>query len=130
EVHNYHFFYGIPISQELIASNALHAAFVHAPIGNNDTTPLPSPSELANGEIELRVNNVLVDRGLGGDIFGSGPLQSVAWLVGQLARRGKALEPGELVLPGRAVALHRLSPGDVVEARFGPWGRCAAEFPA
>ncbi|HXW80567.1 MAG TPA: hypothetical protein VEJ84_13765, partial [Acidimicrobiales bacterium] len=55
EVHNYHFFYGIPTSQELIASNALHSAFVYAPIGNNDATPLPTPSELAKGEIELWV---------------------------------------------------------------------------
>ena len=128
EIHNYHFFYGPTTSQELIASNALHAALVHAPRGNNDVSP--TSAELAEGGIELWVNDVLIAHGRGADIFGSGPLQSIAWLVGQLARQGKRLERGELVLPGSAVALHRLSPGDRVEARFSPWGRCEAKFPA
>jgi 2-keto-4-pentenoate hydratase len=135
EVHNYHFFYGTPTAQELIASNALHAALVYAPPGDNAPPAVPAPTlpevaELAAGEIELWVNGALVDHARGAEILGSSPLHSIAWLVGQLARQGKALEPGELVLPGSAVALHRLSPGDVVEARFGPWGTCVAEFPA
>ena len=58
EIDNYHFFYGPTTFQELIASNALHAALVHAPRGNNDVAP--TSAELAEGGIELWVNGVLI----------------------------------------------------------------------
>jgi 2-keto-4-pentenoate hydratase len=140
ELHHYRFFYERPTAPELIASNALHAALVYVPAGGPGPAlspevpgvphevPVPTPAELAEEEIELLINDITVDRGVGGEIFGAGPLDSVAWLVGQLARRGRALEPGEVVIPGSAVALHRVSPGDRVEARFGRFGQCSARF--
>jgi 2-keto-4-pentenoate hydratase len=144
ELHHYRFFYERPTAPELIASNALHTALVYASANVHHGMPalsqgvpalpheltVPAPAELAEEEIELLINDVTVDRGAGGEIFGAGPLDSVAWLVGQLARRGKALEVGEVVIPGSAVALHRVAPGDRVEARFGRFGQCSAQFRA
>ena len=122
ELHNYRFFHGAPSSQELIASNGIHAALV---VGNAVTA-------LDDVDIDLEgvgawVNGELRDSGIGAEIMG-GPLGSLRWLVGQLTDRGQALTAGDMVIPGSAVGLIRVEPGDSVEARFTHFGKVLASF--
>jgi 2-keto-4-pentenoate hydratase len=45
-------------------------------------------------------------------------LAGVAWLVGQLARSGRRLEAGDVVITGGLCRAVPLAPGDLVSARF------------
>ena len=53
-------------------------------------------------------------------------LRGVAWLAEQLAGRGQALEPGDLVITGGLTSAHPLEPGHSISASFGD-GRWLAE---
>jgi len=122
EVHNYRFFHGCATSQELIASNGIHAAAVvggeRAALGDVD---------LALEGVGVWRNGELVDSGIGAEIMG-GPLESLRWLVGHLTDRGRRLEAGALVIPGSPVGLIRVGPDDHIETRFARFGRCEATF--
>ena len=50
----------------------------------------------------------------------------VVWLAEQLASRGLALEPGDLVITGGLTSAHPLEPGHRISASFGD-GRWLAE---
>lgn len=56
------------------------------------------------------------------------PLRAFRWLVGDLAARGAALAPGQFVITGSWCAPVPVHAGDVVEADFGPLGRCSTVF--
>jgi hypothetical protein len=43
----------------------------------------------------------------------------VVWLAEQLAGRGQALEPGDLVITGGLTSAHPLEPGHSISASFG-----------
>jgi 2-keto-4-pentenoate hydratase len=123
ELHNYTFMHGPPSSQELIASNAIHAGLVIGGPG------LPAADmDLAMEGVGLWVNGVLATSALAAEILGAGPLASLRWLVTRLRESGRVLEPGELVIPGSPVGLVRVSAGDSVTARFTTAGRCEARF--
>lgn len=121
ELHHYRFFHGEPSSAELIASNAIHAGVV---IG----TFVTPPDALELEGVGCWVNGDLVASALAAEILGAGPLASLRWLVAELARLGERVEAGQYVLPGSAVPLVRVEPGDRVEARFTRLGRCRASF--
>jgi 2-keto-4-pentenoate hydratase len=119
ELHNYRFWYGSPTSQELIASNGIHAGLV---IGAaHDTATLDMNAE----RMQLVVNGRVEAEGVGSDVMG-GPLRSLRWLAGHAAERGEQVRRGDLVIPGSAVKLVRVSAGDAIEARFGSIGSCHA----
>lgn len=122
EVHNYRFFLGEPSSQELIASNGIHAALVVAP----EMIPMTDVDLDLEG-VGLFLNGNLAGSGIGAEIMG-GPLKSLTWLVRHLAGRGQSLRAGQMVIPGSAVPLFRVNKGDAVEARFTRLGRCSATF--
>jgi len=123
EVHNYTFVHGLPTSQELIASNAIHAAQIVSDEGR------PAHSvDLAMEGVGLWVNGRLVASGIGAEIMGTGPLDSLRWLARHLDRVGRRVEAGELVIPGSAVGLVHVAAGDSVEARFASLGSCHATF--
>ena len=105
EVHNYRFRFGGPTSQELVASNGLHACLV---VGDRKTGPEDLDLDLEG--VGLFVNGVLADSGIGAEVMG-GPLVSLRWLVNHLVRRGEVLRAGQLVIPGSAVGLTRSGRG-------------------
>jgi 2-keto-4-pentenoate hydratase len=122
ELHNYCFWYGNPSSQELIASNGIHAALV---VGRQREL-LPN-TDLALEKVDIFVNDVPVASGTGAEIMG-GPVNSLRWLVRQLANRGERVRAGDLIIPGSAVRLVSVTAGDTVEARFASFGTCRAHF--
>lgn len=124
EVHNYRFWYGSPSSQELIASNGIHAAIV---IG----VPQELPAELDLGEVRtaLVVNDVEVSFGFAAELMdGGGPIESLRWLINYLSGRNQVLRAGDLVIPGAATELITVKTGDLAEARFTHFGCCRANF--
>lgn len=122
ELHNYRFRLGEPTSQELIASNGLHAGLVvgDCKIGARDL-------DMEIEGVGLFVNGVVADSGIGAEIMG-GPLESLRWLVNHLVRRGEALRAGQLVIPGSPVGLIPVQPGDRVSARFTNVGQVETIF--
>lgn len=122
ELHNYRFWYGDPTSQELISSNGIHAALV---VGGSRKL---LPAESLDGEIvELYVNGQLRASGRGSDIMG-GVLRSLEWLTAQAGAHGWRIPAGQLVIPGSAVSLVRIGPGDSVVARFSTAGECRLQL--
>jgi 2-keto-4-pentenoate hydratase len=122
EVHHYRFRYGEPTSQELVASNGLHACLV---VGDRKIRPRDFDMDLEG--VGLFVNGVLADSGIGAEVMG-GPLISLRWLVNHLVRRGEILRAGQLVIPGSPVGLIPVGPGDRVAARFTHLGGVEAMF--
>jgi len=122
EVHNFRFWYGKPSSQELIASNGIHAALV---VGRK--YELPADLDLTEERTTLFINGVEQATGVGAEIMG-GPLESLRWLLAHLRRRNRTLHRGEIVIPGSAAKLVNVSKGDLAEARFTHFGSCTASF--
>ena len=122
EVHNFRFWYGKPSSQELIASNGIHAALV---VGRK--YELPADLDLTEERTTLFVNGVEQATGVGAEIMG-GPFESLKWLLTHLRQRKRRLHAGELVIPGSAAKLVNVSKGDLAEARFTHFGSCRASF--
>jgi 2-keto-4-pentenoate hydratase len=118
ELHNYRFWYGTPTSQELIASNGIHAGLVCGP-----EMPLDPSFDLSLEGVGVFVNGTLKASGIGAEIMG-GPLDSLRWLARHAAERGQSLRAGELIIPGSAVQLVRVQAGDFIEARFTRIGAC------
>jgi|HubBroStandDraft_1064217.scaffolds.fasta_scaffold01019_2 2-keto-4-pentenoate hydratase len=122
EVHNYRFWYGRPTHQELIASNAIHAALV---VGAK--YEYGSEIDLTKERTTLLINNVEVAAGFGAEIMG-GPVESLRWLLTHLRKSKKALRMGDLVIPGSATKLVPVAAGDSAEARFTHFGSCRVTF--
>jgi 2-keto-4-pentenoate hydratase len=122
EVHNYRFWYGKPCSQELIASNGIHAALV---VGRK--YELSAELDLLEERTTLFVNGEEKATGIGREIMG-GPFESLRWLLIHLRRRNQSLSAGDLVIPGSAAKLVNVSKGDAAEARFTSFGSCRATF--
>jgi 2-keto-4-pentenoate hydratase len=79
--------------------------------------PLPL-DDLAALEVALAVDGNVVERGTGAAASGH-PAAGVAWLAQQLAGRGLALEPGDLVITGGLTKAWPLEAGHRVSAGFG-----------
>src|SRR5205085_608339 len=94
ELHHYLFRAAKPTAQELVAGNAMHAGFV-APLS---TAGRPVVT-LDKRELRIEVDGQLVEVG-NLCTFPGGPLGSVRWLAASLARTGKRLEAGSIVLTG------------------------------
>ncbi len=123
EIHNYKFWFGEPTSQELIASNGIHAGLV---VGN-DRVPLSS-LDLARTELTLLIDDQLVVRGHATEIMDSGPLLSLRYLIKHLADKGECLQAGELVIPGSPVKLVHVGPGSVARSVIVGVGSVEASF--
>jgi len=121
EIHHYRFWFGSPTSQELIASNGIHAALVVGP-----EQQFRQEVDLAIEGVEVWVNGQLRASGTGAEIMDGGPLISLCWLARHAYERGKILRAGDLIIPGSAVRLIRLKAGDRIEARFTQLGKCTA----
>lgn len=122
EVHNYKFWFGKPTSQELVASNGIFAGLV---VGEQRTLPTELDFDLEG--VGLFRNGELQASGIGAEILG-GPLKSLRWLANHLVRQGEYLQAGQLVIPGSAVELVSVDPGDRIAARFTRVGSVTAVF--
>jgi 2-keto-4-pentenoate hydratase len=92
----------------IIADNAWNAGIVlGSPV--RDWRPI----DLAAARGELVINGVAVGEGHGNDVMGH-PLEALVWLVNMLARRGKSLTQGMIVMTGSMVATQFVNPDDVV----------------
>ena len=87
--------------------------------------PLPLDG-LASLPVALAVDGQVVERGAGAAASGH-PAAGVAWLAEQLAARGQALEPGDLVITGGLTSARPLEPGHRIGASFGD-GRYSVEI--
>jgi 2-keto-4-pentenoate hydratase len=122
EVHNYAWWFGQPSSQELICSNGLHARLV---VGEDKVKPENLDWDMEG--VALFKNGELAASGVGAEVMG-GPMTSLRWLINHLVRHGESLRTRQCVIPGSAVRLIPVEPGDRVESRFTHFGSVAAEF--
>ena len=68
--------------------------------------------DLAASSGSMTINGELVGEGHGSDVMGH-PLEPLVWLANMLAKRGKSLSAGTVVITGSIVTPKFLSPGDV-----------------
>jgi len=99
EIHNYKFWNTPPTLQELICSNGIHAGLV---VGDSRS----SPDNLSFGPEWFKVfkDDKIITKAIASEIMG-GPLHSLRWLVGKLAKRNEILEAGSFIIPGSPVEL-------------------------
>jgi 2-oxo-3-hexenedioate decarboxylase len=101
---------------DVVADNASGAGFV---LGGQSTDP--SGIDLRLTGVVLERNGVLAATAAGAAVLGH-PAASVAWLVRALARRGRCLKAGQVVLSGALTEAVPVAPGDVVTATFDRLG--------
>ena len=99
ELHNYKFWCDPPCIQELICSGGIHAGLI---IGDSKVSP--HNLSFRNENFFVYKNGTLIASSSAGEIMG-GPLNSLRWLVGNLAKRGESLKRGSIVIPGSPMPL-------------------------
>ena len=77
---------------------------------------------LAGLTCTMTINDIVIGRG-GATAIPDGPLDSLAFLLNLLHRRGRRLEAGQLVSTGAATGVHDIIVGGSASADFGPDGR-------
>jgi 2-keto-4-pentenoate hydratase len=82
--------------------------------------------DLASLPVTLSVDGTEVERATGA-AAGGHPAAGLAWLAGQLATRGLALEPGDLVITGGLTSAQPLRAGGRISAAFGAGGSVTVE---
>jgi 2-keto-4-pentenoate hydratase len=87
-----------------------------------DPMPLADAPDLSRLNAVLRVNG---DQVASGDLASAGfdPLEMLAWLAGNLSRRGIGLSAGTIVSTGSLTGVHFVRPDDGIVADLGPLGR-------
>ena len=70
----------------------------------------------------MDIDGVVIGQGGASSIPG-GPLDSLAFLLNLLHRRGRRLEAGQLISTGAATGVHDIRAGQAAVADFGPDGR-------
>lgn len=79
--------------------------------------PRLDAADLAAVEVVLQRNGEEAGRATGAAAAGH-PAEGVAWLAGELARRGDAVRAGDVVITGGLCRAVPLEPGDVITATF------------
>jgi 2-oxo-3-hexenedioate decarboxylase/2-keto-4-pentenoate hydratase len=67
--------------------------------------------DLAAARGVMAINGMVVGEGHGRDVMGH-PLEALVWLLNTLAKRGKSLPQGTIVMSGSIVATKFVHPGD------------------
>jgi 2-keto-4-pentenoate hydratase len=116
ELHNYCFRGPMATSQELAAGNAMHSGLVG--VGEEGRpglvrAALGTLKELDYTEIRVTVDEEVVEVANAAALPG-GPLGSLRWLVGALAKRKETLKAGMVVLTGSPGRLIPVQPGNRV----------------
>lgn len=105
-----------------IADNAQQKAIVLGP-----ATALADDLDLAAIAVRVEINGKEIATGRGEAVLGS-PLNALAWLANALARFGRGLSAGELVMTGSFTRQFALRAGDRIRAEFDRLGRVEAFF--
>jgi len=101
---------------DVVADNCSSAAFT---LGGTALDPRTVDLRLVG--MTLEKNGQLMYTAAGASVHGH-PAAAVAWLVRQLAPRGRGLEAGHIVLSGGMTEAVAVSPGDTIVARFDRLG--------
>jgi 2-keto-4-pentenoate hydratase len=107
---------------DTVADNASSAFFV---LGS--TPRLLSGLDLRTCGMALEVNGAIASLGAGAACLGH-PLNAAAWLVRTLARSGKGLKTGDIVLTGALGPMVSLTAGDTVRVEIGGLGTCGFAY--
>ena len=105
-----------------LADNVQQKGFVVGAL----TAPLPPKADLRKTRVEIFINGERVDRATGAAVLG-GPAESVAWLANRLADFNRRLEEGTKILTGSFTRQFPIAQGDIIEARFKPYGAVTVE---
>jgi len=106
-----------------LADNVQQRAYIVGPL----TRPPGPEADLQAATVEVYINGERVDSAAGSEVMG-GPEASVAWLANRLADFGRKLEQGSKIMTGSFTRQFPIAKGDLVEARFVPYGSVTAEF--
>ena len=103
--------------------NARGPAVTTSDFGNNKGLVVGSAIDdwrhaIRDWSVALMVDGEEVGTGAGRDML-DGPLGAAAFLFNLTATRGIALAPGQWISTGAVTGVHRVQPGQLVEARFG-----------
>lgn len=72
----------------------------------------PTSIDLAGKKMTVSRNGEVIRESTADEVLGS-PWNSLLWLVNDVIKRGRAIEPGEVVLTGTAAKAHRAKGGDI-----------------
>lgn len=114
ELHNYIFRNDPHTAQELIGNNAIHAGVVMPGV----EPPLTDPALVQDIPITVSINGAVLGTSSGRALPG-GPLASVVRLAEHLAKFGRSIRAGEIVLTGSPLPLYRVGAGDRIEVTSG-----------
>lgn len=116
-----------PFSEDIalaMADNAQQYAFVTGA----EVALTPANRDFAGATVEVDINGAVIDRATGAEVMGGGAFLSVQWLANKLAEFGRALEPGQLIMSGSFTKQYPIARGDLIAARFVPFGTVSASF--
>ena len=97
---------------DVVADNASSGAFVTGPVGT-----APSELDLSLEAALVEVDGVVVDSATGAAVQGH-PGEALALAANELARRGRAIEPGWVVLTGGMTDAVPAPPGSSITIHF------------
>ena len=103
--------------------NGLGATFVAADFGNNAGLILGPPIEdwqnvgFDNLQTRTTLDGALVGSGRGASVPGT-PIESVRFLLGHLARRGRPMRKGDLISTGATTGVHDVTDGQTACIEF------------
>ena len=100
----------------LIADNAVHAHWIYG-----DEIKNLNLFNFNNHSVDLFINEKLIDRGNSSNVMGN-PINSLTWLINNLALTGKSLPKNFYVSTGTCTPAIPIQKGDKVMADFGKLG--------
>ena len=116
---------GIEIASSPLRSiNELGPVAVISDFGNNNglvigpEIPAWRSSGFADWEVSTRIDGVVAGSGRAAAAFPDGAIGAARFLFELMARRGIALAPGQWISSGAVTGVHRVRPGQTVEAHF------------
>ncbi len=106
----------------LIADNAVHAHWIYG-----DEIKDLNFFNFNNHSVELFINEKFIEKGNASAVMGN-PINSLTWLINNLAAAGKALPKNYYISTGTCTKAIPISKGDKVTANFGKLGVVSFDF--